>query len=280
MRFPRLGAAALAVVLATAALYAQAPGKIGEEITNSAGMKMRLVPAGNITLRWTEEDILIVPVGSEEVEIPSPFYIGSHEVTQAQYDKVMGTNPSAFRKGGDCGYRVRDMKTTGNLPVENVLWEEAREFCKKLSDMPEERKAGRKYRLPTGNEWEYCARCGKSGTNLFITGEGLSSKDANFNGLIPGGNAPKGEAKKRTTVVGEYKANAWGLYDMHGNVWEWCENEFMGKEGKTPTGLRMLRGGSWVNRGRDCACTTRLALDPKLRFANIGFRVVCDVEKK
>lgn len=131
------------------------------------------------------------------------FYMGKYEVTQGQWEFVMGNNPSNF-KGID-------------LPVENVSWEEAKEFCRKLSD-----KTGKAYRLPSEGEWEYACRGGRS--TPFAFGSSLSSEEANFNGNYPYGGAVKGVYRGKTVEVGSYKANEFGLYDLHGNVWEWCED--------------------------------------------------------
>jgi formylglycine-generating enzyme required for sulfatase activity len=146
-----------------------------------------------------------------EVEITRPFYLGAHEVTQAQYQKVMGTNPSHFAPAGAGQDQVRG-QNTADFPAENMTWEEAADFCRRLSALPEERRAGRVYRLPTEAEWEYACRAGS--TTAYHVGATLGPAAANF------GRRPQPEK------VGSFKPNAWGLFDMHGNVWEYCADHY------------------------------------------------------
>src|SRR5204863_6448340 len=135
------------------------------------------------------------------------FHLGVYPVTQAQYEKVMGNNPSQFRPG-------KDGLDTADFPVENISWQNAKDFCAKLSALPAEKSAGRVYRLPTEAEWEYACRAGT--TTPFAFGKALSSDQANFNGTLPYGGAAKGPHLNRPAKVGSYKPNAFGLYDMHG----------------------------------------------------------------
>ena len=136
------------------------PAAQPKEITNSIGMKLVLIPAGKFLMgspkdekeRWPDEE-------QHEVSITKPFYLGVYVVTQAEYEKVMGNNPSYFSAKGDGKDSVKDMDT-GQFPVEAVSWDDAVAFCKKLSELPEEKKAGRVYRLPTEAEWEYACRAG------------------------------------------------------------------------------------------------------------------------
>lgn len=260
-------------------LPAEGQPKPGPEVVNSIGMKLRRVPAGSITVQVTDEDFIIRPAATElEIDIKTPFHIGVHEVTQEQYEKVMGKNPSSFSAKGVNRHRVKGMDTF-RFPAENITWHEAVEFCKRLGALEKEKAAKRTYRLPTSDEWEYCARAGSSARVLFAFGNSMSSKQANFDGNVPHGEAAKGPDLKRPEKVGGYAANAWGLYDMHGNVWEWCQDEFRGKGGKEDPLRKMVRGGSWINRARDCAASTRLAVLPEEQFNNIGFRVVCETGK-
>lgn len=252
----------------------------GLEVTNSIGMKLRRIPAGKITTRITDEDILNRPASDTfEIEVPAPLYMGVYEVTQAEFAKVMGTNPCSFHAKGDNRHRVVGLDTS-RFPAENITWSQAQAFCEKLSSLPEEKAAGRVYRLPTGDEWEYAARAGSSKPVLFAFGSTLNSDQANFDATAPLGEPGKAPHLRRPTTVGSYKPNAWGLYDMHGNVWEWTADvlSLKDKEGKD-LDRRMLRGGSWLNRARDCAASTRLILEPEAEFNNIGFRVVCEIKK-
>ena len=158
------------------------------------------------------------------------------------------------------------------------------EFCKKLSERPEEKKAARIYRMPTEAEWEYACRAGS--TTAFAWGNSVSSKQANFIGNAPYGGAEKGPNVGKTVKAGLYQPNAWGLYDMHGNVWEWCMDSPRAynlkpvddPKGLEPvTGARVMRGGSWGNEGWACRCAMR---DPghlaSFRAITIGFRVLLE----
>jgi formylglycine-generating enzyme required for sulfatase activity len=217
------------------------------------------------------------------------FYLGVYPVTQDQYRKMMGVNPSFF--GGKAG--------GPDNPVDQVRVSEAIAFCAKLSDLPEEKKAGRTYRLPTEAEWEYACRAGT--TTPFHCGTSLSSKQANFNGNYPYGGAEKGPYLRKPTKVGSYPPNAWGLYDMHGNVLQWCSDHYdpdyyakspkedpKGPEkGVVATGFpndfyRVVRGGCWLDEGRACRAARRFRLqthkDATYRW--VGFRVACDVSGK
>jgi len=199
-----------------------------------------------------------------EVAIRKGFYLGATEVTQDQWRAVMGNNPSYFT--GD-----------GRLPVEKVSWLEAQEFCKKLSE-----KEGRNYRLPTEAEWEYACRAGT--TTPFYTGSTISTDQANYNGNFTYGNGVKGVDRKKTTPVGSFAPNAWGLYDMHGNVWEWCQSAYEGYPYDADDGrnaynnhvTRVDRGGSWNLNPRNCRSADRRGSTPVDRIIYIGFRVCLD----
>jgi formylglycine-generating enzyme required for sulfatase activity len=219
--------------------------------------------------------------GQHEVEITHPFYMGVHEVTQEQYEKVMGTNPSYFSPTGGGKDRVRDVDTS-RFPVESVSWEDAGAFCAKLSAVPEEKQAGRVYRLPTEAEWEYACREGGRVSGPFHFGSSLCSTQANFDGNHPYGGADRGPNLERPAPVGSYQANAFGLYDLHGNVWEWCADWYgwyNPKDRRDPQGpasgtIRVPRGGSWYNSGRNCRAARRARFPPGVGFAHTGFRVV------
>jgi formylglycine-generating enzyme required for sulfatase activity len=254
------------------------------ELVNSVGMKLVLIPAGKFKMgsgkdekeRFDDEG----PV--REVQITRAFYLGAYEVTQGQYAKVTGRYPSYFSEDGRGKDKVKGLDTS-KLPLENVSWEQAVAFCKELSERAEEKKAGRVYRLPTEAEWEYACRAGTS--TPFHFGKSLSSTQANFQGDYPYGTAKKGPTLDRPAAVGSYKPNAWGLYDMHGNVMEWCADRYdddyydMG-ERKDPKGPesgkdRVLRGGSWNDHARNCRSAYRFRASPRNRYINIGFRVAC-----
>jgi uncharacterized protein (TIGR02996 family) len=225
---------------------------------NSLGMTFALIPAGKFLMGSpkSEEGRFDDEGPQHEVAITQPFSLGVHPVTQGQYKKVMGKNPSYFTRKNGGG---------ANHPVEQVSWEDAVEFCRQLSARPEEMAAGRTYRLATEAEWEYSCRGGANSSMPFTFGDSLSSTQANFDGNHPYGGAAEGPYLERTTPVGSYKPNAFGLFDMHGNVWEWCLDWFAPytrKDLKDPTGpttgdLRVLRGGSWNYFGSYCRAAYR-----------------------
>jgi formylglycine-generating enzyme required for sulfatase activity/outer membrane protein assembly factor BamB len=252
-------------------------------LTNSVGMKLALVPAGEFLMGSPDDD---PAARSDEkprhrVRITRPFYIGTCEVTQAQYEKVMGSNPSFFSATGPGKDKVAGLDTA-HFPVEQVRWPDAVELCRRLSELPQEKSANRAYRLPTEAEWEYACRAGT--TTAFHHGDSLSSKQANFNGLFPFGGAAKGPFLARTARAGSYAPNALGLYDMHGNVWEWC-SDWYGKDyykesprddpaGPATGSVRVIRGGEWYGDARDCRSAFRYADLPTGTFYVLGFRVV------
>jgi eukaryotic-like serine/threonine-protein kinase len=235
------------------------PRRVAPEI------EMVLVPGGSFLMGSPDNEPLR---GSDEgpqhdVTMPS-FYIGKYEVTQAQWRAVMLGNPSNFK--GD------------NLPVETVSWDDAKEFCRRLSQM-----TGKEYRLPTEAEWEYAARART--TSPFAFGYTLSSEQANFDGNYPYGNFPAGINRNKTTPVGSFEPNAFNLHDMHGNVWEWCEDVYHDNYNGAPTdgsawlsggdsSVRVLRGGSWRLAGESCRSAVRVRFPPGVRSLIIGFRVV------
>jgi formylglycine-generating enzyme required for sulfatase activity len=257
-------------------LAAVVPWEPGAEVTNAVGMRLVLIrpglflmgsPAGEVGRHAGEGP-------AHEVDISLAFYLGVHTVTQEQYQRVAGRNPAHFRQVA--GHDAR------TFPVENVSWEEASEFCRALSSLPEERQRGRSYRLPTEAEWEYACRAGTP--TPFSRGVSLSSAEANFDGRYPCGGAAKGDHLKRTAAVGSYAPNAWGLYDMHGNVWEWCsdwysERYYRQSPRRDPRGpdvgeARVLRGGCWQNHGRMLRAANRDWVGPGYHGFTVGFRVV------
>jgi formylglycine-generating enzyme required for sulfatase activity len=194
------------------------------------------------------------------VTLTKGFYMGATEVTQQQWRTIMGRNPSHF-KGN-------------NLPVENVSWEDCQEFIQRLNA----RESGNKYRLPTEAEWEYAARAGSK--TAFANG-GISERgryDSNLDAM----GWYSGNSKGKTHPVARKKPNAWKLYDMHGNVWEWCQDRY----GDYPSGHvtdpivtssrwgPVIRGGSFYHPARDCRSAVRHLGGRDLRASNVGFRLV------
>jgi sulfatase modifying factor 1 len=243
--------------------------KVEETVEIGGGVKMTfvLVPPGKFRMgspedekeRYDDETL-------HEVTLTEPFDLGKTEVTQAQYEALGVDNPSRF-KGAD-------------RPVEMVSWEEASAWAEKLT-----KKLGDKhlYRLPAEAEWEYSCRGGRFSSQPFGIGDGraLSSPEANFDGNYPYGGADKGRYLEATCAVGSYKPNALGLYDMHGNVWEWCADwygTYPGGSVTNPTGPsegshRVYRGGSWFNFGRCCRAASRGWNEPGDRLVYPGFRL-------
>ncbi len=227
---------------------------------NSIGMTLVRVPGGETVIG----DMLRGDARVHRVLFAKSFWIGTREVTQREYQAVMGVNPSQF---------VGD-----SYPVESVAWAEAIAFCDKLSARDEEQKAGRRYRLPTEAEWEHCCRAGTP--TPFAFGTRLLGASAN---TLAGGLG-------RTAAVGTYAPNAWGLYDMHGNVWEWCsdwyEVEAYTKNSIDPAGpstgqVRVARGGSYNADPDQCRSGYRHdAFVPETKSPELGFRVVCVVENE
>ena len=222
-------------------------------------MQLVLIPAGEFLMGSPDSDN---EAGSDEkpqhrVRITKPFYLGVYEVTQAQYQKVVGSNPSHFK--GE------------SLPVETVSCKDAVAFCKLLSEVAEERAAGRSYRLPTEAEWEYACRAGSTSKYSFGDSEAELGKHAWYDK----------NSGSTTHPVGGRQANGWGLCDMHSNVWEWCQDwygPYAAGAASDPSGpgsatLRVLRGGSWALKGGYCWSAYRFRGDPGDRYARYGFRV-------
>jgi len=197
----------------------------------------------------------------------SDFYLGIYTVTQAQWQEVMGTNPSNFK--GD------------NLPVETVSWNDVQEFLKKLNQL-----TGKNYRLPTEAEWEYAAREGGKKVR-FGNGKNIANpSEMNFNGRkgYKKSYSEIGEFIVKTTPVGSFNPHSLGLYDMSGNVWEWCEDDWHSDYKSAPPNgnawvdsprgdYRVLRGGSWFGNSSDCRVANRIGYFPAIRSVNFGFRV-------
>jgi len=250
--------------------YAQAP----KEITNSIGMELTLIPKGTFTMGSPPGETGSRDNESQhEVTISKDYYLGIHEVTQAQYEQVMGHNPSFYQ--GDA-VAERNPKTkrivkqvdSSNLPVETVSWDGAVEFCQRLSALPEEKTSGLIYRLPTEAEWEYACRAGT--TTAYSFGDHFQQR-LNYAWL--------GFQDTRPLPVGKKKPNPWGLHDMHGNVWEWCSDwygEYPQSAVSDPLGAR--EGSQRVYRGVSWSAATsrsakRFKAVPSHSSGNGGFRV-------
>jgi formylglycine-generating enzyme required for sulfatase activity len=208
------------------------------------------------------------------VTISKPFYLGKFPVTQGEFLRVIGANPAHFQ-----GERVGNIDSLG-FPVEKVSWKDVKIFCVALSKRPRPRGFG-ELRLPTEAEWEYASRAGT--VTAFPFGDVLNGVEANCNGAHPFGTPMAGPNLERPTTVGSYMPNNFGLHDMIGNVWEWCEdgyepNAYELHEKNDPLiafNERLVRrGGSWDSRARNCRCANRGRSEPFSRFVNVGFRLV------
>ena len=233
--------------------------KLGDRFTIAdLDLEMIWVKPGTFTMGSpTSENGRFGDETQHQVTLTNGFYLGKYEVTQAQWARVMGNNPSSF-KGAD-------------RPVEEVSWNDAVEFCKKLTEI--EKKAGRlaqgmSYQLPTEAQWEYACRAGTS--TKYSWGDSISSSNANYD-----------ENVEQTTTVGYYPANSWGFYEMHGNVWEWCADwydDYASGSLTDPIGPasgsdRVFRGGSWRDTGPVLRSATRSYYFPSYRSYSVGFRV-------
>jgi formylglycine-generating enzyme len=229
--------------------------------TNSIGMKFVWIqPATFLMGSPKEEKGRESNETQHKVTLTKGFYMGVHLVTQEQWQAVMGKNPSQFKEE--------------YLPVETVSWDDCKEFIKNLQE-----KDKKPYRLPSEAEWEYACRAGT--TTPFHFGETITSGQANYNGNFSYGNSKKGMYRMKTTPVGTFPVNAWGLHDMHGNLLQWCEDwygDYPPIDTVDPQGLkegesRVLRGGSWSFVPELCRSAFRYGLEPGSRGNCLGFRL-------
>ena len=261
-----------------------------EDLGNDIQLDMMLIPGGTFIMGSPEEE-----EDSNDSERPQhevtikPFWLGQYQVTQAQWkfvaklpqvNKELNPDPSRFKGDGSTSL-------TNNRPVEQVSWYDAVEFCDRLSNHTK-----RQYRLPSEAEWEYACRAGTK--TPFHFGETITTDLANYNGNYTYGQGPKGVYREKTKEVGSFEvANNFGLYDMHGNVWEWCLDDWHDNYTDAPadgsawfssddklsdkTGRAVLRGGSWVYIPQYCRSAFRFYYSRDFHYHVIGFRVVCVV---
>jgi formylglycine-generating enzyme required for sulfatase activity len=250
-----------------------------EDLGGGVQLPMIEIPAGEFWMGAPLSETLGEPAPDPEeytldferpqhlVQVPR-FYLGQNLITQGQWQVLMGKNPAHF-KGDD------------NLPVENVSWLESIEFCQRLSA-----KTGRTYRLSSEAEWEYACRAGS--TTPFAFGATITPEIVNYNGGYPYGKAAKGEYRSKTTPVGQFPANSFGLHDMHGNLWEWCLDEWINSYNDAPVDgsargdidsrdsnkYRVIRGGSWNDYASNCRSARRCYIPAANSFRIVGLRVV------
>ncbi len=238
-----------------------------KEITNSIGVKLVLIHRGSFTMGSpVSEEGRNEDETPHEVTISKSYYLGAFEVTLGQYEKVMGENSTFLLPlKGDRGL----------YPVTSIKWDDSVLFCRKLSELTNEKAVGRQYRLPTEAEWEYACRA--HSTTAYCFGDSTESLEEY---------AWFGEGQAgRTHPVGEKKANRWGLYDMHGNICEWCQdwygaypsNEATDPYGPSEGSSRVVRGGNWLFGDGHCRSAHRYGGDPSTRISRSGFRVAMSV---
>jgi uncharacterized protein (TIGR02996 family) len=293
------------------ALAAGVPQPCNAVTANCLGMKLALIPAGEFMMGSPESERGRIwwELSPRRVRIARPFYLAVYTVTQGEYDLVMDANPSEYSPGGFFKSRVMGLDVA-RLPVENVSWFDAVEFCNRLSELedrypmypPGHRdryKTYRQwrakaatlgaegYRLPTEAEWEYACRAGTTTATAF--GDRLSSWEANLNGNDPYNGAERGPYLERPAEVGLYPPNAWGLYDMHGNVFEWCDDWLLqppppeddpwrDEDGAKQGGWnRVYRGGYFLGGGDACRSAWRNWDLPSERSSLHGFRVTREI---
>jgi formylglycine-generating enzyme required for sulfatase activity len=264
-------------------------GEPTKKISSRHGMQFTYIPPGEFMMGSSPQEVKVLiedlkrenplafleefnnEMPKHKVTFKEGFYMGIYEVTQAQWLELMGDAPSARRD--DCP----------DCPVEQVSWERAIEFIKKMNEKDD----GNVYSLPTEAEWEYACRAGTR--TLFAFGDSLSSSQANFNGEHPFGTTETGDNLQKTSPVGKYRPNGWGLYDMHGNVFEWCQDIYTGNYEGLPTdgsanllvgdaNVRVMRGGSYNYRGRSLRSADRAFNNVRTQLQHIGFRVVARVK--
>ena len=268
----------------------EAPGE--RVLTNSLGMKFVQIPAGEFMMGSTPEEIvryaedgkkhnetqwyfdhLQAEAPKHRVRISRSFYLGMYLVTQAEYEQVMGVNPSSFSAKGKDAAKVSGNDASRH-PVETVSWDDAAQFCQRLSALPKERSARRAYRLPTEAEWEYACRAGSTGQWTCGDDEAKLGEYAWC----------KDNAGGMTHPADEKKPNAWGLYDMHGSLWEWCldwydKDYYRRSPGIDPVGPpsgseRVNRGGTWRNTAWYARSAFRSSNGPGARYPYVGLRVL------
>jgi formylglycine-generating enzyme required for sulfatase activity len=253
-----------------------------------AGVSLRLiqVPVGEFLMGSAADEPQRSEYGGPQhlVQLQG-FFMGQTPITQSQWREVASWQPQGAERWGrelnPNPSRFSDQADSDLRPVEQVSWHDAMEFCHRLSQ-----RMGRHYTLPSEAQWEYACRAGT--TTPFTFGATLTDQLANYNASFTYGDGPKGEYRKQTTPVGMFPANAWGLHDMHGNVWEWCLDHWHrsyagapsdGSAWLTPSASeeerRLLRGGSWDGNPGYCRSAYRFHNQPDDAYSFVGFRVVC-----
>jgi eukaryotic-like serine/threonine-protein kinase len=241
-----------------------------ENLTVGISLDLMVIPGGTFMMGDDRHHQDEQPI--HQVTL-SPFYMGKYPITQAQYLAVMGDS-----LGSGLGI---------DYPIENINWDDALAFCRQLSQQ-----TGKQYSLPSESQWEYACRA--TTTTVFHFGATITPDLVNYNGEYPYNGAPIGQNRAQSTPVGIFPPNAFGLYDMHGNVWEWCLDQYQPNYQGAPSdgsalidldtsspaasSKRVMRGGAWDYVARGCRSAVRCSLDSSLRMDGCGFRVVGAVD--
>jgi formylglycine-generating enzyme required for sulfatase activity len=250
-------------------------GSKGGDEREVAGIKVCWCPPGRFRMGSPpDEPERRADEAQVEVTLTRGFWMAKYEMTQGHWKRVAGKLP---------GELTAELGEGADLPVGNVNYTEAEAFCRKLTEVGRQSgdlPTGWEFQLPTEAQWEYACRAGTKTASAF--GDKLSRKEANFQGK-PYNGGEDGPSLNRATKVGSYPANAWGLHDMHGNVYEWCRDWYHGRlPGGTDPDLsavlgsmqsRVRRGGAWCDEGQPCRSARRLRFEPERRSDHIGFRV-------
>jgi formylglycine-generating enzyme required for sulfatase activity len=245
-----------------------------QPFTNTIGMRFVPIKAGEFVMgSLAGEEKRSADETPHLVKVTRGFYLGAHLVTQRQWEQVMGPEANRSR------FKGKDDDEKKRLPVDNVSWDDCQEFCARLSRLD-----GRPYRLPWEAEWEYACRAGTP--TPFWTGDTISTDQANFDGThVYGKDGKKGISREQTTPVDQFPPNRWGLHDMHGNLFQWCQDgygPYPAKEATDPRGPdkgeRVLRGGSWSADARGCRSAYRDQSRPDRRGDDLGLRVATPLD--
>lgn len=264
-----------------------------EDLGDNIGLDMVLIPGGTFLMGSPKDELERRKTEGPQHKVTVPtFFMGRFPITQAQWRTVAQLEQVDHRRLDSAPSHFK----SNSRPVERIDWYEATEFCARLSQLTR-----RDYRLPSEAEWEYACRAGT--TTPFHFGETITTDLANYQGVDDDtvgwkgsyGRGPKGIYRSKTTEVGNFPPNAFGLYDMHGNTWEWCQDHWHDNYKDAPADgrawllpddrkiayshRRVLRGGSWFDIPRDCRSAYRYGLPSDNPNDIIGFRVVCSTAK-
>ncbi len=260
---------------------------LGAEAVEAPSLTMLWMPPGRFWMGSPEEE----PKrsgneGPQHLVQLQGFFLAQTPITQAQWRQVADWQPNKGEGAWNQKLNPDPSHFKGDQrPVESVSWEDAMEFCRRLSQ-----RTGRRYTLPSEAQWEYACRAGT--TTPFYCGSTISTKLANYDGNEVYGDGAQEDSRQQTTDVASFPANPWGLHDMHGNVWEWCADHWHGnyegapedgnawfdeeaKDNENSMNARLLRGGSWYYSPRGCRSAYRFRNHPVYRNYSIGFRVCC-----